>query len=81
MCRYDQFALSLDPVTARSYHDATLPQVRGCKLNQRSGCKTTKQQAQQHQRLSIQLMHMIATARSRGGNTSSATQHGVLYSC
>lgn len=24
--RYDQFALSLDPVTARSYHDATLPQ-------------------------------------------------------
>eukprot|EP00775_Hariotina_reticulata_P012598 gene12598-12730_t len=23
---YDQFALSLDPVTARSYHDATLPQ-------------------------------------------------------
>jgi thiamine biosynthesis protein ThiC len=27
-CRYDQFALSLDPVTARSYHDATLPQVR-----------------------------------------------------
>lgn len=23
----DQFALSLDPVTARSYHDATLPQV------------------------------------------------------
>jgi phosphomethylpyrimidine synthase len=25
-CRYDQFALSLDPVTARSYHDATLPQ-------------------------------------------------------
>jgi hypothetical protein len=29
-CRYDQFALSLDPVTARSYHDATLPQVRWC---------------------------------------------------
>lgn len=26
VCRYDQFALSLDPVTARSYHDATLPQ-------------------------------------------------------
>jgi phosphomethylpyrimidine synthase len=26
---YDQFALSLDPVTARSYHDATLPQVSG----------------------------------------------------
>lgn len=24
--RYDQFSLSLDPVTARSYHDATLPQ-------------------------------------------------------
>jgi hypothetical protein len=25
-CRYDQFSLSLDPVTARLYHDATLPQ-------------------------------------------------------
>lgn len=25
-CRQDQFNLSLDPVTARSYHDATLPQ-------------------------------------------------------
>ena len=23
---YDQFHLSLDPVTARTYHDATLPQ-------------------------------------------------------
>jgi phosphomethylpyrimidine synthase len=26
VCRYDQFSLSLDPVTARLYHDATLPQ-------------------------------------------------------
>lgn len=25
-CRYDQFNLSLDPVTARLFHDATLPQ-------------------------------------------------------
>lgn len=25
-CRADQFNLSLDPVTARSFHDATLPQ-------------------------------------------------------
>ena len=25
-CRYDQFHLSLDPVTARLFHDATLPQ-------------------------------------------------------
>lgn len=26
LCRYDQFNLSLDPVTARLYHDSTLPQ-------------------------------------------------------
>lgn len=26
LCRYDQFNLSLDPVTARLFHDATLPQ-------------------------------------------------------
>ena len=25
---YDQFNLSLDPIRARAYHDATLPQVR-----------------------------------------------------